>query len=323
MRDKETREVYRKWSNAEPSVPIFSKGWWLDAIAPGTWSSVIIENKEAILAAMPFTLKAKAGFTLLGQPPLTQNLGPWIRPSSGKYSKRLAREKDLMEALIEGLPKYDRFQQHWHYNINNWLPFYWKGFTQTTRYTYVIENISNIDDTFSNFDHSKRKNIKKAEQLIKVVWDISPDTFYENHKMTLSKQGQNISYGYSLFSRLYDAAYSNNSGRTLAAYDYSGNLHAALFIVYDTMSGYDLISTIDTDFRNSGAASLLVFEAIKYVSELGISKFDFEGSMIEPVERSFRQFGAVQKPYHSVSKTPSFCLRTLSAARTALNTNRS
>ncbi|MNF11290.1 hypothetical protein D3C80_2124830 [compost metagenome] len=39
-------------------------------------------------------------------------------------------------------------------------------------------------------------------------------------------------------------------------------------------------------------------------------KFDFEGSMSEPVERSFRQYGAVQIPYFAVSKTPSRLLKT-------------
>lgn len=32
-------------------------------------------------------------------------------------------------------------------------------------------------------------------------------------------------------------------------------------------------------------------------------KFDLEGSMLEPVERFFRGFGTVQKPYFTISKT--------------------
>ena len=30
--------------------------------------------------------------------------------------------------------------------------------------------------------------------------------------------------------------------------------------------------------------------------------FNFEGSMIEPVERFFRAFGAIQKPYFQITK---------------------
>jgi len=33
--------------------------------------------------------------------------------------------------------------------------------------------------------------------------------------------------------------------------------------------------------------------------------YDFEGSMIEPIEEFFHSFGAVQKPYFEISKTSS------------------
>jgi len=52
----------------------------------------------------------------------------------------------------------------------------------------------------------------------------------------------------------------------------------------------------------------LVKEIIKYVSNY-TNKFDFEGSMIEGIENSFRQFGAIQKPYFAISKTTSRFLK--------------
>jgi len=128
--------------------------------------------------------------------------------------------------------------------------------------------------------------------------------------MTLRKQGQEILYSFELFDRLYQAGYENNSAKTIAAFDDDGNLHAALFVVWDKHSAYDLISTIDPDFRVHGAASLLIRDVISYVSKF-VNKFDFEGSMIESVERSFRQFGAEQVPYFSIEKTPSHILKSL------------
>lgn len=309
MSTENGNDVYREWSENETTLPIFSKGWWLDAVAPNSWSAVVINMNQDVVAAMPYFRRRKLSFVVLGQPPLTQNLGPWIGDVDTKYSKRLAREKDLMEALIERLPTYDGFYQNWHYSRTNWLPFYWRGFEQTTRYTYVIDCLSDLDKVFAEFEHSKRKNIKKAEKMVHVEWDIGCEEFYKNHVMTLSKQGQKISYSYDLFSRIYHSCYTKSMGRTLGAYDSSGNLHAALFIVFDEMSAYDLISTIDPEYRTYGAASLLVREAIKLTSERGLPRFDFEGSMIEPVERSFRQFGAVQKSYHSVTHIPSRTLR--------------
>lgn len=132
--------------------------------------------------------------------------------------------------------------------------------------------------------------------------------------MTLALQKSEISYSFEIFRRIYDSAYERNSGMTIAAYDCDHNLHAALFIVWDSNSAYDLISTIDPRFRNSGAASLLIKEALVILS--GKTKvFDFEGSMIESVERSFRQFGAEQTPYFSISKTNSKILKVRNAIK--------
>ena len=48
--------------------------------------------------------------------------------------------------------------------------------------------------------------------------------------------------------------------------------------------------------RNSGATSLVMWQAIQFVATVS-QVFDFEGSMIEPVERLFRGFVAFQTPY--------------------------
>lgn len=295
------KELYRELCQNEISIPVFSRAWWLDAVTENNWDISLVLDGDEVKASMPYVIKKKYGFKILAQPSLTQNLGPWIRPTTAKYAKRLAREKELMEQLIDQLPIYDVFRQNWHYSQTNWLPFYWRGFQQTTKYTYLIDEIKDLDRVLSNFDHSKRKNIKKARKHVSVVFDIPAVEFYENHKMTLAKLGSTISYSYNYFKRIYDAAYYNESGRTIAAYDNEGNLHAALFIIYDEMSAYDLISTIDPSYRSFGAASLLIQEAIRYSSQK-VDKFDFEGSMIESVERSFRRFGAKQVPYHQVTK---------------------
>ena len=64
----------------------------------------------------------------------------------------------------------------------------------------------------------------------------------------------------------------------------------------------------DQSKRNSGANSLCMWEAIKFASTV-TGRFDFEGSMLEPVERFFRAYGAVQKPYFRITKTNSGLLR--------------
>lgn len=65
----------------------------------------------------------------------------------------------------------------------------------------------------------------------------------------------------------------------------------------------------DPELRNSSVTSLCMWETIRFSATVARS-FDFEGLMLEPVERFFRAFGAIQQPFSCVSKTPSRLLRT-------------
>ncbi len=240
---------------------------------------------------------------------MTQTLGVHINyPPAQKHEKKLSYEKGVMNELIKQLPRFDKFSQNFNHKIQNWLPFYWNGFEQTTRYTYVIDHLEDLDAIFTNFNRAKKKNIKRAEKIVNINYNLSPEEFYINHKLTLEKQNNSILYDFVTFKSIHDATTLNNSSVIISATDELGNLHGALFIIWDSRSAYDLISTIDPDFRDSGAASLLVKKAIEYVSRY-TNRFDFEGSMIENVETSFRMFGAHQTPYHKIYKYPSRILK--------------
>nr|HPR68216.1 methicillin resistance protein [Kiritimatiellia bacterium] len=47
---------------------------------------------------------------------------------------------------------------------------------------------------------------------------------------------------------------------------------------------------------------LAVWEAIRHAKEAGLETFDFEGSVIPPIERFFRGFGGRLTPYYTVNK---------------------
>jgi hypothetical protein len=304
------KDKYRDLCKIETSIPIFSKDWWLDSVVgEENWDVVLVEKEDRIVASLPYVLKKRVIFQYISMPKLTQTAGLWIRyPQKQNYIDKLSFEKDICTSIIDHLPNVDYFLQNFHYSFTNWLPFYWKGYSQTTRYTYVIEDLSNLENVYNNFDRSKKKDIKKAMKHVEVGFDLTAKEFYENHKLTLLKQGKKISYPFELFENIYNAVYKNHAGRIIWAKDKEQRLHSALFVIWDENSAYDLISTIDPEYRFSGSASLLISNIIKYVADK-TNKFDFEGSMIENVERSFRKFGAVQKPYFTIYKTNSRLLK--------------
>ena len=304
------KEKYRSFCEQEKTIPIFSQAWWLDSVCSDAWDVCLVENGEEILASMPYVIKKRHGFTLLLHPPLTQSLGPWLKLSQAKYSKMLSQQKDLMGALIEQLPKYDYFNENWHYSQTNWLPFYWKGFEQTTRYTYLIEDLSDIDSIWKGLQENIRREIRKAENKsgVKVRTDLPIDDFIALNEMTFKRQGMAMPYSYSFVQSLAETAKQRNQCQWFIAQDNDGKNHAGVLIIWDDQSAYYLMGGGNPELRNSGATSLCMWQAIQFSSTV-TKRFDFEGSMIEPIERFFRGFGAVQKPYFAISKTRSKLLR--------------
>lgn len=306
------KEKYRLFCEQEKTIPIFSQAWWLDAVAGDAWDVCLVENGQEILASMPYVTKKRYGFTLLSDPPLTQNLGPWLKPSQAKYSKMLSQQNDRMEALIDQLPKYDYFNHNWHYSQTNWLPFYWRGFKQTTRYTYVIEDMSNIDNVWSDLRENIRWDIRKAENKARltVKTNLPIEDFIALNEKTFSRQGITMPYTKRFVKELAENAKARNQCQWFIGQDEAGQNHASVLIIWDDQSAYYLMGGGNPDLRTSGATSLCMWEAIKFASTV-TKKFDFEGSMIEPIERFFRGFGAVQKPYFTLTYKPSKLLNRL------------
>lgn len=280
---------------------IFETPWWLDAVMPNAWDAVELSQDGKVVARLPYTVKRKMGLTILMMPRLTQTLGPWMAPLTGKYATQLAQQKERFTALIKQLPPHDLFYHNFHYSITNWLPFYWQGCTQSTAYTYVIEDLTDLDQVWNNFQSNARRVIRKAEKQTVVRTDLEIEQFLDLNTMTFERQGRTLPYSRELVCRLEAACVKHQARRIFFAEDAQGRIHAALYLIWDERSAYYLMGGSDPNLRNSGALALLMWEAIQFASTV-TKKFDFEGSMIEPIELFFRDFGAKQIPYFRVMR---------------------
>ena len=313
----DAKEKYRELCGQEKTIPIFSRDWWLDSVCgEDNWEVCLVEKNDVIVAAMPYMLTRKMGFTMIRQPKLTQALGPWIRPSDAKYSKIIGLENSLIGELFDQLPDFDHYSQTWHSSRTNWLALYWRGFRQTTRYTYVIEDLADLDKVFANFESSYRNKIRKAEKVVSVRTEMDIDDFYNINMLTFKRQG--IAAPYNLeFIRKHDRALSERNARKIFyAEDSEGQIHSALYLTWDDHSSYVHMVGEDPDLRKSGAGILLIWEAIKFTAEeLKLNRFDFEGSMLQNVERVRRDCGGRQVPYFFITKCSSRLLRLREALR--------
>ena len=283
---------------------IFVQPWWLDAVAPEQWDELTIEKGGQMVARMPYVMTKKKGFNLISMPKLTQTLGPWLAPHEAKYAKELSREHQLLEELISQLPPFDHFVQNFHHSVTNWLPFYWQGFQQTTRYTYLIPDLNDLDKLWGELRSNIRTDIRKAQKQLTAKTDLDLEVFLDLNEMTFTRQGLELPYSRNLVRRIDQACQTHNCRKIFVAEDNNGYLHAGVYVVWDDQTTYHLMSGSDPEKRNSGAISFLLWEAIKFASKV-TPTFDFEGSMIQSIERFCRAFGAKQTPYFQITKTNS------------------
>ena len=280
---------------------IFEQPWWLDCVAPGAWSEVVVRRGNDVVARLPYVLRRRLGLRTIGQPPFTQTLGPWLAQSEGKYARRLETEKKLLEQLIAQLPEFDFFRQYFATSLTNWLPFYWAGFQATTHYTYRIEDLSDLDRVQHEFQEHVRRGIRKGTNAVEVDHDFPLDELLRLDAETYTRQGLKAPCLHGVVRRLDAACAERGARRILGAVDARGRTHAALYVVWDERTLYALINARDASLQAVGANTLLYWEAVRLAAEVS-RVFDFEGSMIKPVEHYFRGFGGRQTPYFCVWK---------------------
>ena len=175
-----------------------------------------------------------------------------------------------------------------------------------------------LDLVWDGFNPTTRNKIRKAERLnLKVRTDVSINDFMDLNDLVFDRQGLLVPYSRSFVYRLDQSCVLHNARQIFICEDADGQKHAGIYVVWDEQSAYCLMIGGDPNLRTSGATSLCMWEAIKFAAQT-TKCFDFEGSMIQPVEQFFRGFGAIQTPYSSIMKTPSRALRAVLAARELL-----
>jgi lipid II:glycine glycyltransferase (peptidoglycan interpeptide bridge formation enzyme) len=223
-----------------------------------------------------------------------------------------------MSQLIALLPHFINFTQNFSPKIINWFPFYLKNFNQTTRYTYIIDNLSSVDNIWNNLNNKTRTDIRKAQKRVKVVDDLTIEEFYKINIMKFDRQNRVQTFTLDFIKKVDAELTKRDRRKIFFAVDDENNIHAVLYLVWDNNSAYYIWGDGDPQYRNSGAASLLMWEAIQFSATVTKS-FDFEGSMMESIEKFFRSFGGTQTPYFNISKTNSRLLKMRNCVRDILS----
>jgi hypothetical protein len=251
---------------------------------------------------------------------LTPFLGPLLSPREDRKHPR-TKEIKLIEALLETIGSYAHLEARCHPAFDYWTPLRWHEFEQTTHYTWQFEAGVSIDTTAAGFRDNIRGDIRKATKQGVQVGDATLGEFLHVHADTVERAsvGPTADASREALKRIDQAATARGVRSILAARDEDGRIHAAGYFVRDSRAVYYLAGGSDHELRSSGATSLLLSTAINDACQRGLG-FDFEGSMLRPVERFFRAFGGTPAAYSIVRRTPSGGLRAERALKRRVRT---
>jgi hypothetical protein len=297
------KQKYRQFCKSPQNLPIFFHPDWLDiTTSGGDWDVVVTtDNDDNITACLPYFITKKYRQNAIIMPPLTPYGGIYIiQNNAAKVETHTKNEKEIITALIHSLPKnIVYYSQSFYYNFTNWLPFYWQNYQQTTRYSFIIEDISkwSLSDVATNI----RNKIRKAEQALEIIHLDNPEIIYNQVHHVLNNKGIKFMLSLDTFSKLDTWLHANSKRMILGVRDNSGKIIASIYLIFDQDKAYSMLIGSDVNHRKNGAIPFLLHHAILESGKKAKS-FDFEGSMLESLFDLFAGFGGTLKPYYRIYK---------------------
>lgn len=279
---------------------VFEQPWWLDIVAPGQWGEVTVKEGDEVVARLPYVLKKGS----LVMPPLTQTLGPWIKPEYRQFqpgNTQLSKQKELIAALLEQLPPHKGFHMIFDSTNDYILPYRWLGYRYEPTFSYRLSDLSDLDALYANIYRMVKRHIKGAPKRVEFSAYPTAEMLLHLLDKTFEAQGRKWPHDRELTRRLMEQSVENGHGKLIVAQDGDGNLHSGAFLLYDENVCYYLLGGSDSAFRSSGAQSLVLWESIQFAASVS-KTFDFEGSNVEGIENFFRQFGGGRVINYAVIK---------------------
>jgi hypothetical protein len=253
---------------------IFHEPWWLDIATDRRWGEARVEQGGATLGRLPYPLGKLYGYPVSTEPSLIRTLGPAIPELPGKPYAASRRRMEITHALIDQLPPLDYFEQLFDPRVADAIAFAHRGFVIGATYCFRFAQGRSEQSIWSDMYDRRRRVIRaaQAELVVAPITDVEEfSSFYDSN---VEPEG-NI-HGKARMRTLLDAVLTRGAGLLLGARTCTGELAAAVGLVWDSSAMYYLLGTRRADLAHGGAMSLLLWEGIRLACQRGVI-FDLDG----------------------------------------------
>lgn len=295
-------DVWDSFVQASPQGMIYSCHYYISALEPD-WQAVVVRSNDMIHAVLPFTVKSKGGISYSTQPIFTQYWGIMFRPAEANTAKSFEQKRQWVKLILKTLPEIKLFNYNFSPDFDYPLPFFWDGYTVTPRYSNHISLNQTKEELWSNISEKARGHIRKTEKDgVSVTYGQEVDEVIRIFRKAKEEKIKNMTD--SRYKALTDIAHhytQKGMCHTIVARDASGNAVAGTIYFKYRGTTIHFLGTTDPEYKGRGAMSLIIWSALQKAKD-DCHTFDFEGSMIEPIEQFFLSFGSTPTPYLNIKK---------------------
>ena len=295
---------YERWDKFVANSPqgtLFHKSYWLKASGQ-TFNIYGYFKDDKLIAGLPIGCgDSKLGIKIATHPSLTPYLGVIFGESEAKYVTRISKENEISRAIaVKIKDDFDSIYFRFTPFSIDLLPFIWEGFSIGVRYTYLLD-LNDLKDVWEGMDATRRRNIRRAEKDgIYVDSNMDFKEMFILVEKAFERQKKRVTFRSFAF-KYNEVLHKKKQCNSFIARNKNGKAIAGVYIVWDEKRAYYVLGGYDSEESHHGATAIAIWEAIKFIKrELELSQFDFEGSMIQPIEQFFRKFGGRCVPYYSV-----------------------
>jgi len=197
------------------------------------------------------------------------------------------------------LPKHDLYYQQFSPQIKNWTPLMWEGYTQSSRYSYIVDTTKGEENLWEGLKGNVRRNIKKAEKIC-TIEETDFNTFWDSLNESFGARDKTPPFNKTVLKKLCESMLALGKGKiNVCKHNETGKILAGNFIANDENCSYYVCGYFNPEGKEIGGLSYLLWYNIVNCST---PQFDFEGSMIKEIEYFFRAFGGELTPHYKVWK---------------------
>ena len=291
------KQRYTDFVQSQSGIPLFMQPWWLDVVCHNmSWDAIVAEDEtKSVTGAWAFARHRLAGLPAIVLPPLTPFTGIWVKSDKELPShKQALLRQEVLEELAKKLPTVAITELKIWWKIQDWIPFYWNGFRQETRYTFRFPD-PDTEKIMENVSKSFRRNLRAAERKMITHTTDDIELLIGLIERVFEIRNDDLPFTDDIIRSAYKALKDRDQCCLYFADNEEGETVAGILAAWDEKTTYYLLGGRKGSNTQS-ANNLLLMRAISDAAERGHA-FDFEGSMIRGVHKFFHTFGAQMQPY--------------------------